>query len=244
MRARDVIRIARDQAGLTQAQLAARSGRARETIARWETGAQAPSLEAVSELVAKCELDLVLRLAKRDTTLVERVREQLALPTAKRLSRLLPSGSVADAKHALRWLSTARTPTLVIGQLGAAVLGAPQQPDTVRVEFVSADPISIDEEFRERGLSPVDADERWQEVDVREEWVLPHRGALALARRVPGTHDYPDLRRSALAIDIDAKTRILIAHPRDLLRIADASPRESERARVPGLQALLEATSE
>ena len=74
--------------------------------------------------------------------------------------------------------------------------------------------------------------------------MLPKGGALALARRVPGTADYPDLRRSALPIAVDAKTKILIAHPRDLLRIADASPRESERTRVPGLQALLEATSE
>jgi transcriptional regulator with XRE-family HTH domain len=244
MRARDVIRIARDQAGLTQEQLAARSGRARETIARWEAGTQAPSLETVSELVARCDLDLVLRLAKRDTTLVDRVREQLALPTPKRLNRLLPAGSVADAKRAVRWLSTARTPTLVIGQVGAAILGAPQQPDTVQVEFVSADPKATDEEFRERGLSPIEADDRWNEVDIREGWTLPKGGALALARRVPGTADYPDLRRSALPIEIDGKTKILIAHPRDLLRIADASPRESERARVPGLQALLEATSE
>ncbi len=53
---------------------------------------------------------------------------------------------------------------------------------------------------------------------------------LAVSR---GTADYPDLRRSALPIEIDAKTKILIAHPRDLLRIADASPRESERARAP-----------
>jgi transcriptional regulator with XRE-family HTH domain len=243
MRARDVIRIARDQAGLTQEQLAARSGRARETIARWESGAQAPSLEAVSELVADCELDLVLRLAKRDTTLVDRVREQLALPTSRRLTRLLPAGSAADAKRALRWLSAARTQAVVIGQLGAAVLGAPQRPDTIQVEFVSADPVATDREFRAGGLSPIESDDRWRDVDVREGWMLPKGGALALARHVPGTADYPDLRRSALQIHVDSKATILIAHPRDLLRIADASPRESERAHVPGLQALLEAMS-
>ena len=65
---------------------------------------------------------------------------------------------------------------------------------------------------------------------------------LVLARNVPGTDDYRDLRRSASPTDVNAKTRVLVAHPRDLLRIADASPRESELARVPGLQALLEAT--
>ena len=65
---------------------------------------------------------------------------------------------------------------------------------------------------------------------------------LVVARNLPGTDDYRDLRRSACPIDLDANTSVLVAHTRDLLRIADASPRASERARVPGLQALLEAT--
>lgn len=244
MRAQDVIRIARDQAGLTQQQLAARSGRPRETIARWESGAQVPSLEAVSAVVADCGLDLVLRLANRDTTLIESVREQLALTTMMRLTRLLPSGSVAEAKRSLRWLSDASTPTVVIGQLGAALLGAPQRPDAVQVEFVSADPVTTDRELRDHGLTPVESDERWRDEDIRELWRLPKGGVLALARKLPGTTDYSDLRRGASPVYVDADTTVRVAHPRDLLRIADASPRESERARVPGLQALLEATSE
>ncbi len=151
---------------------------------------------------------------------------------------------MADAQRALRWLSTTRTPTLIVGQLGAALLGAPERPETVALEFVSSDPVATDPEFRERGLSPVEADERWQDEDIREAWMLPEGGTLALAKRLPGTGDYPDLKRSAAWVNVDRKTTILAAHPRDLLRIAHASPREAERARVPGLQALLEATSE
>jgi len=244
MRSQDVIRIARDQAGLTQQQLAARSGRPRETIARWESGVQIPSLEAVSALVADCDLDLVLRLTRRDTTLLERVREQLALPMSARLRRLLPPSSIAEARRALGWLSTARTPTIVIGQLAGALLGAPQRPESSRVEFVSADPPATGRELRDAGLIPVDANERWQNEDVREPWSLPKGGELALARSLPGAKDYPDLKRSSSQVTIAANTTVRVAHPRDLLRIADASPRESERARVPGLQALLEATSQ
>lgn len=243
MRTRDVIRIARDRAGLTQQQLAARSGRPRETIARWESGTQVPSLETVCALVAHCDLDLVLRLANRDTTLIESVREQLTLTTTKRLTRLLPSGAVTDAKRSLRWLSVAPTPTIVVGQLGAALLGAPQRPDTVQVEFVSADPVATVRELHDHGLTPMESDDRWRDEDIREPWMLPKGGVLALARKLPGTRDYADIRRGASLINIDAKTTVWVAHPRDLLRIADASPRESERARVPGLQALLEATS-
>jgi transcriptional regulator with XRE-family HTH domain len=244
MRARDVIRIARDRAGLTQHQLAARSGRPRETIARWESGSQVPSLDAVSALVAECDLDLVLRLTKRDTTLLDRVREQIELPPPKRLARLLPREAVRDAQRSLRWLASARTPTVVVGQVGAALLGAPQRPDSAQVEFVSEDPVAMDRELRAAGLVLVDVDDRWREEDVREPWTLPGGGTLAMARNLPGAGGYRDLKRSASPVDFDARTRLLVAHPRDLLRITDASPRDSERARAPGLQALLQATSE
>ena len=60
-----------------------------------------------------------------------------------------------------------------------------------------------------------------------------------LASNVSGTGDYRDLRRGARTVQLDDGTSIRVAHPRDLLRMADASPRESERARVPGLRALL-----
>jgi hypothetical protein len=106
---------------------------------------------------------------------------------------------------------------------------------------VAADPVATDRELRAADLLPVDAEDRWQESDIREPWSLPEGGTLVMARNLPGTGDYRDLHRSASPVDLDARTRVLVAHPRDLLRIADASPREPERARTPGLQALLEA---
>jgi transcriptional regulator with XRE-family HTH domain len=242
MRSKDVIRIARDRAGLTQQQLAERSGRPRETIVRWESGSQLPSLDAVSMVVDQCELDLVLRLAKRDSSLNDRVGEQLSLLPARRLNRLLSAKEANDAKRALRWLASARTPVVVIGQVGAALRGAPQRPENAQVEFVAGDTVAMDRALRMAHLVPIDIEDRWRETDVREPWTLPGGGMLVMARNVPGTDDYPDLRRSASPTDVSAKARVLVAHPRDLLRIADASPRESERARVPGLQALLDAT--
>jgi hypothetical protein len=70
-------------------------------------GATGPPLDAVSELVAECGLDLVLRITEHDTTLADRVREQLVLSPPKRLARLLPPESTRDAKRALRWLAIA-----------------------------------------------------------------------------------------------------------------------------------------
>jgi hypothetical protein len=65
-----------------------------------------------------------------------------------------------------------------------------------------------------------------------------------LAANVLGTEDYRDLRRAARTVELDDGTGVQAAHPRDLLRMADASPRESERARAPALRALLSRVSE
>jgi transcriptional regulator with XRE-family HTH domain len=241
---RDIVRIARQRAGLTQQQLADRSGHPRETIARWETGAREPSLATLQELAAASDLDLVVHLARRDPSLADDVADQLELSPTERLERLLPAATRDDTVRALRWLAAARTPVIVIGAVAGVLQGAPQRPGSGWVEFVSGDPFAMDAEMREGGLTASDTDERWADVDARALWTLPEGGTLALASNVPGTGDYADLRRSIRTVELDGETRVPAAHPRDLLRMADASPRDSERARAPGLRALLDRVSE
>jgi transcriptional regulator with XRE-family HTH domain len=242
MKTADVVRIARQRAGLTQQQLADRSGHPRETIARWETGAREPSLTDLRALVSAADLDLVINLAQRDESLLEAVDDELQLTPMQRLRRALPDGEWKDARRGLRWLSRAPTPTIVIGGIGGVLHGAPQRPHSGRVEFVSADPFATEHQMRAEYLVPIDSEERWLDVDARALWTLPKGGTLALASNVPGTDDYRDLRRSAVPVQLDKTTAITVAHPRDLLRMADASPREPERARIPGLRALLDRT--
>jgi transcriptional regulator with XRE-family HTH domain len=239
MTTRDIVRIARQRAGLTQQQLAARSGHPRETIARWETGAREPSLTSLQELARAAGLDLVVHLVQRDDSLGEAVEDQLRLNPVERLASLLPPAEKDDALRALSLLAQTGTPFVVIGALAAVLQGAPQRPGSGRVEFVSADPSAAENELRSGGLTVVDTEERWAEIDSRGVWMLPAGGSVALASNVPGTRDYSDLRRSARRVELNDETEVPVAHPRDLLRIADASPRESERARVPGLRALL-----
>jgi transcriptional regulator with XRE-family HTH domain len=241
---RDVVRIVRQRAGLTQQQLADRSGHPRETIARWETGAREPSLATLRKLAEASNLELVVHLARRDLSLGEAVDDQLELSPTERLERLLPGAVKDDTIRALRWLAGARAPLIVIGAVGAVLQGAPQRPGSGRVEFVSSDPFAMDDELRAGGLVASETDERWADVDARAVWTLPGGGTVALASNVPGTGDYADLRRSAQSIALDETTSITAAHPRDLLRIADASPRESELARAPGLRALLDRMTE
>ena len=230
MKTADVVRIARQRAGLTQQQLADRSGRPRETIARWETGAREPSLTDLRALVSAANLDLVINLSQRDESLLEAVEEELHLAPIQRLRRALPDGEWKDARRGLRWLSRADTPTIVIGGIGGVLHGAPQRPHSGHVEFVSADPFATERQMAAGGLVAIES----------ALWTFPKGGTLALASNVPGTDDYRDLRRSSEPIQLDKNTAVTVAHPRDLLRMADASSREPERARIPGLRALLD----
>ena len=238
MTSQDIVRIARQRAGLTQQQLAARSGHPRETIARWETGAREPSLASVQALVAACGLELVVGVATGDDSLGELVTDQLALSPAERLTRLIPPDESAHTVKALNWLASARTPTVVTGGVAAALMGAPQRPQDGGVEVVAGDALALTTEMDESGLEPTDSVERFADSDRRWPWTLPGGGSVVLAGALPGSSDYADLRRAAQTVQVDGVT-ISVAHPRDLLRLAEASARADERARVPGLRALL-----
>jgi transcriptional regulator with XRE-family HTH domain len=243
MKSKDLVMIARQRAGITQQQLADRAGHPRESIARWETGAREPSLATLEGLVAACDLDLVVRLAPRDPSLRDLALDQLALSPPQRL-HLLPSPARADCLRALRWVASARTPVVAVGAVAGVLQGEPQRPGDGHVEIVSSDPHSTDAELREGGLRPVDTDDRWAAVDRREPWTLPSGGTITLARDLPGADGYRDLRRNALPIELGRGRTVAAAHVRDLLRVADASARPNERARVPALDALLSLLNE
>jgi DNA-binding XRE family transcriptional regulator len=84
-----LMREARLRAGLSQQELAARSGRERTVIARWEQGSVSPSFDTVIELVRACGFDLPLELAPYDPADDERIAELQMLSPERRLERLL-----------------------------------------------------------------------------------------------------------------------------------------------------------
>jgi transcriptional regulator with XRE-family HTH domain len=89
VRSADLIREARLRAGLTQYQLAERSGRERSVIARYEQGAVAPSVETLVELVRACGFDLPLELVQRDESNLERLRKNVLISPERRVQRVL-----------------------------------------------------------------------------------------------------------------------------------------------------------
>jgi transcriptional regulator with XRE-family HTH domain len=68
MTAAQLIREARLRAGLTQAELAARLGRERAQVARWEIGAQEPSFANLRSVVEACGFALRIEIVEREET--------------------------------------------------------------------------------------------------------------------------------------------------------------------------------
>jgi len=91
-----LMREARLRAGLTQAELAERSGRDRAAIARWERGGVAPSVETLIELLRACGFDLPAVLAPYETGEDERLGKNVMLSPERRLKRMLTN---ADRKR-------------------------------------------------------------------------------------------------------------------------------------------------
>ena len=95
MRSADLIREARLRAGLTQYELAERSGRDRSVIARWEQGTVSPSIDSLIELLHACGFDLPLELVPHDPTQRERLRKTALLSPERRVQRLLQAQRTA-----------------------------------------------------------------------------------------------------------------------------------------------------
>lgn len=93
MRSAALIREARLRAGLTQTELAERTGRDRSVIARWEQAAVAPSIDTLIELVRACGFDLPLELVPLERDDEERLGRNLMLSPERRVRRLLSTVS-------------------------------------------------------------------------------------------------------------------------------------------------------
>ena len=97
MRSASLIREARLRAGLTQSELAERTGRDRSVIARWEQAVVAPSLDTLLELTRACGFDLPLELVPYDDERVARLQKNLLLSPERRVRRLLTAVEQDDS---------------------------------------------------------------------------------------------------------------------------------------------------
>jgi transcriptional regulator with XRE-family HTH domain len=84
-----LLREARLRAGLTQEALAECTGKTRPAIARWETGAVAPSLDMLVDLIRACGFDLPLELTQLRPMADEHLTTLQQLSAESRLDQML-----------------------------------------------------------------------------------------------------------------------------------------------------------
>lgn len=90
----DLLKEARLRAGLTQEELARRSGRPQSTIARWESGGVRPSLESLREVIRACGLELGFTIANFDDSYVAQIERNLASTPSERIARATQAANV------------------------------------------------------------------------------------------------------------------------------------------------------
>jgi transcriptional regulator with XRE-family HTH domain len=96
-RVAELVRWARQEADLSQAELAFRVGSQQSVVSRWETGADEPRLSTLARLLAACGLSVSLVVDRDDGVDRAQIREQLKqtpdqrLASVVNLSRLLAS---------------------------------------------------------------------------------------------------------------------------------------------------------
>jgi transcriptional regulator with XRE-family HTH domain len=84
-----ILREARLRAGLSQVELAERSGKDRVQIGRYEAGAVAPSLDTLIDLIRACGFDLPLDLKPLDIAPDAQLTSLWQLSPDARLERML-----------------------------------------------------------------------------------------------------------------------------------------------------------
>ncbi len=242
-----LIREARLRAGLTQQELADRSGRKRSVIARWERGVIEPSLETFLEIIGVCGFELPLELTLRDPAAYNQLEKNAILSPERRVQQLLKAPAADktfDPYAILAALERRRTAYVVIGAFGRIVQGAAETTDgidiapSMRDENLARLALTVDDlgAGREDGGTTT-LDEAIQETPSVE-FGSP-KGKLRVVAQPAGTRGgYDDLRRSATREPIGKGLRVPVASTADLARMLAALERESEMPKLLALRRL------
>jgi len=226
--------------GLSHGELAARAGVARETLSRWATGANRPSLEALQDVASAAGFELDVQLRAPEPKLVALADDQLALSPTDRVRALLGDDWAAchDALHAA---ASSGALTVLVGPVAAAIDGAPQRPGTGRVDLLVplADHEQTVTQLLDGGANPDGFEHAAGADDKRERWIAG-RGTLTLRTTATGIEDIAALRDRGQRVTLTANTAgMRVARAEDLLRISVCSPWSDDALYRAGLRAVL-----
>lgn len=239
MKASDIVTLIVRRSGLSRGELAARAGIGRVTLSRWEHGEQEPSLRALEQLAAATGLTVSVDVLAADDSLGGLTVDQLRLPPLQRLASLVDDRERATIEATLWWVASRRWRVILIGPVATVLHGSPQRPGDGVIDLVAESMLRATDVLLGADAEPVD------DADGRGElWQLPRAGRVRLIAQPPGTRGYPDLARHAIDVVLRRKhhppKRLRVADVADLVRIATSSANPADRARRPGLLAVLE----
>ena len=102
MSAAQVLRLARQRAGLTQVELARRSGTKQSAIARWEKGAVSPRVDTLERLLRACGFEPVVTFTAITDEDQNQLLERLAWTPRQRLDYLVDMIAFEERAHRAR----------------------------------------------------------------------------------------------------------------------------------------------
>lgn len=229
--------------GLPRDELAARLGIARETVSRWSTGTNRPSLDALQQAAAAAGFRLEVRLRSAEPKLVALVHDQLDLGPTNRLEALLGARWPA-CRDGLRAAAAVGELGVLIGPVAAALNGAPQRPADGRVDLLVArsDAEEVTERLLQHGAHPdgVEQATPGRGSERRERWQTG-QGFVTVRAHAAGSEDVAAVHDRALPamLNQDAVGVVRVALVEDLARIAAASAWSEDAVYLPGLRAVL-----
>ncbi len=228
--------------GLPHGELARRAGMARETLSRWETGAQRPSLEDLEKVVAAAGARLDIRIVLPESKLVELVNEQLDIVSPTERLKVLLGSRWPGCRDALRAIHQTGDLAVVVGPVAAALSGAPERPGSGRVDLLV--PAEQREELTKwlwrADAWPDGVEEAPYNCERRERW-RAGRGLLTVRSQATGIDDLAALRDRAHPVlrNREDAGRVRVALVEDLLDVVEHSPWPEDLLYRAGLRAVL-----
>jgi transcriptional regulator with XRE-family HTH domain len=243
-----LIRKARLRGGLTQRELADRSGRKRSVIARWERGVIEPSLETLLEIIGVCGFELPLELMPRYAGADERLGVNARLSPERRVQRLLKA-SVPDEPFdpyaILAALERRRTAYVVIGAFARIVQGAEETTSGIDIALsLRGDNLArLGLAVGDLGAARDDrAPAALDELKIHKTPFAEfnsQKGKLTMVPEPAGTRGgYDDLRRAAAREPIGRGLRVSVASTAHLARMLAAFGREADMPKLIALRRL------
>jgi ADP-ribose pyrophosphatase YjhB (NUDIX family) len=200
-------------------------------------------MDAVRALVQACGLELVVGLANGDDSYARDVAVRLRLTPAERVRTLAAPGA-PDPLAIAAVLADMEVRYVLVGDVAGAVHGWPITLARGEYLLVPEDgPRNLERlqaAAKALGGGARELEDPFAGQDVTIRWSLPG-GSLAASIRLSGTRGYRDLQRACRPVALE-QTVVQIAALRDLIRVADASPRQERRIFLPALWATLEQT--